>query len=96
MSGELNVHPTSENLTKSFISDFHELDKQMVYKHSHIPIISKVLQKLHVFQWATVLDLINGYYSIKLNSDDSSIHINSNLRCRKNTMYTSIKNVQFN
>jgi hypothetical protein len=48
------------------ISDFRELNKCIVRKPYPIPKISTTLQKLEGFTYATILDLIMGYYTIRL------------------------------
>ncbi len=48
------------------ISDFRELNKQIVRKPFPIPKISTTLQELEGFTYATTLDLNMGYYTIKL------------------------------
>jgi hypothetical protein len=48
------------------ISDFRELNKQIVRKPYPIPKISTTLQELEGFTYATTLDLYMGYYTIRL------------------------------
>ena len=48
------------------ISDFRELNKQIVRKLYLIPKISTTLQELEGFTYATTLDLNMGYYMIRL------------------------------
>jgi hypothetical protein len=48
------------------ISDFRELNKQIVRKPYPIPKISTTLQELEGFTYATTLDLNMGYYTIRL------------------------------
>jgi hypothetical protein len=48
------------------ISDFRELNKRIVRKPYPIPKISKILQELECFTYATALDLNMGYYTIRL------------------------------
>ncbi len=48
------------------ISDFRELNKQIVRKPYPIPKISTTLQELEGFTYATTLDLNMGYYTIGL------------------------------
>jgi hypothetical protein len=50
------------------ISDFRELNKQIVRKPYPIPKISTTLQELEGFTYATTLDLNMGYYIIRLDS----------------------------
>ena len=54
-----------------FISDFREVNKQIVRKPFPIPQISAVLQELEGFTFATALDLNMGYYTIWLDQDAS-------------------------
>jgi len=49
-----------------FISDFQELNKRILRKPYPIPNIQDMLLNLERFQWATSLDLIMGYYHIRL------------------------------
>ncbi len=48
------------------ISDFRELNKCIVRNPYPIPKISRILQELEGFTYATALDLIMGYYTIRL------------------------------
>ncbi len=48
------------------ISDFRELNKCIVRNPYPIPKISKILQELEGFTYATALDLNMGYYTIRL------------------------------
>jgi hypothetical protein len=48
------------------ISDFRELNKQIVRKPYPIPKISTTLQELEGFTYATTLDINMGYYTIRL------------------------------
>jgi hypothetical protein len=48
------------------ISDFRELNKRIVRKPYPIPKISRILQELECFTYATALDLNMGYYTIRL------------------------------
>ncbi len=49
------------------ITDFRELNKQIVRRPYPIPKISTTLQELEGFTYATALDLNMGYYTIRLN-----------------------------
>ncbi len=55
-----------KNYTVHTISDFWELNKQIVIKPYPIPKISTTLQELEGFTYATTLDLNMGYYTIRL------------------------------
>ena len=59
--------------TVCVVSDFWEVNKQIVRKLFPIPKISTVLQELERFTYATALDLNMGYYTIRLDSDASKI-----------------------
>jgi hypothetical protein len=48
------------------ISDFRELNKQIVRKPHPFPKISTTLQELKGFTYATTLDLNMGYFTIRL------------------------------
>ncbi len=51
------------------ISDFRELNKRIVRKPYPIPKISKILQELEGFTYATALDPNMGYYTIRKTLD---------------------------
>ncbi len=55
------------------ISDFRELNKHIVRKLYPIPKISKILQELEGFTYATALDLNMGYYTIRLDPMASKV-----------------------
>ncbi len=55
-----------KDYTVCTISDFRELNKQIVRKPYPIPKISTTLQELEGFTYATSLDLNMGYYTIRL------------------------------
>jgi hypothetical protein len=55
-----------KNHTVRTISDFRELNKQIVRKPYPIPKIGNTWQELEGFTCATTLDLITGYYTIRL------------------------------
>jgi hypothetical protein len=58
-----------KDYTVRTISDFRELNKQIVRKPYPIPIkISTTLHELECFTYATILDLNMGYYTIRLDS----------------------------
>jgi hypothetical protein len=74
--GVLEWQPSSRWASPSFIipkkdstvctiSDFRELNKRIVKKPYPIPKISKTLQELEGFTYATALDLNMGYYTIR-------------------------------
>ncbi len=56
------------------ISDFRELNKQIVRKPYHIPKISTTLHELECFTYATTLDLNMGYYTIRLHPTAARMH----------------------
>jgi hypothetical protein len=75
--GVLKWQPSSKWASPSFIiskkdhtvrtiSDFRELNKQIVRKPYPIPKINTTLQELEGFTYATTLDLDTGYYTIRL------------------------------
>jgi hypothetical protein len=66
------IIPKKDN-TVHFISDFREVNKQLVRKPFPIPKISTVLQELEGFTFPTALDLNMGYYTIRLDPDASKI-----------------------
>ena len=57
------------------ISDFcfREVSKRLVRKPFPIPKLSRVLQELEGFTFTTALDLNMGYYTIRLDTDASTI-----------------------
>jgi hypothetical protein len=55
-----------KDYTVRTISDFRELNKQIVRKPYPIPKTSTTLQELEGFTYATTLDLNMGYYTIRL------------------------------
>ncbi len=59
--------------TVCFLSDFQEVNKRLVRKPFPIPKISRVLQKIKGFSYATVLDHNMGYCTIRLDPDASKI-----------------------
>ena len=56
-----------------FISDFREVNKQIIRYPYPIPKISSVLQEMEGFTYATQLDLNMGYYTIRLDPDAQKI-----------------------
>jgi hypothetical protein len=82
--GVLERRPASEWALPSFIipkkdrtirilSDLWEVNKRFVRKPFPIPKISTVLQEIEGFTFATALDLNMGYYTIRLDPDESKI-----------------------
>ena len=59
------IIPKKDN-TVSVVSDFREINKQIVRTSFPIPKISTVLQELEGFAYATALDLNMGNYTIRL------------------------------
>ncbi len=59
------IIPKKDHIVRT-ISDFRELNKQIVRKPYPIPKISTTLQELEGFTYATTLDLNMGYYTIRL------------------------------
>ncbi len=55
-----------KDYTVRTISDFRELNKQIIRKPYPIPKISTTLQELEGFTYETTIDLNMGYYTIKL------------------------------
>jgi hypothetical protein len=63
------------NKTVLFRGNFWEVNKRLlVRKPSPIPKISKVLQELEGFTFATALDLNMDYFTIRLDPDASKIY----------------------
>jgi hypothetical protein len=61
------------NKTVCFISNFWEVKKRLIRKPFPIPKISTVLQELEGFTFTMALDLNMGYYTIRLDPDESRI-----------------------
>ena len=57
-----------------FLSDFCQLNKQMVRKPYPLPKISEILQELTGLSYATALDLKMGYYTIRLNPNAQRLY----------------------
>ncbi len=55
-----------KDMTVRTITDFWELNKQIVRRPYPVPKISTTLQELEGFTYATALDLNMGYYTIRL------------------------------
>jgi hypothetical protein len=66
------LHNTNKDNPVCCISDFREVNKQLVRKPFLIPKIN-MLQELEGFTFATALDLNMGYYTIPLDTDASKI-----------------------
>jgi hypothetical protein len=64
---------SKKDKTVCFVSDFQEVNKRLIRKPFPIPKISKVLQEIEGFSYATALDLNMGYYTIRLDPDASKI-----------------------
>ena len=62
-----------KNKTVRFLSDFREVNKQIIRRPFPIPKISSVLQEIEGFTYATALDLNMGYYTIRLDPDSQKI-----------------------
>ncbi len=71
------VSPTfitpKKDSTVCIISDFRELNKCIERKPLPFPKISTILQELEGFTYATALDLIMGYYTIRLDPTASKM-----------------------
>jgi hypothetical protein len=65
--------PTRTDLALKLLSDFWEVNKRLIRKPFPIPKISTVLQEIEGFSYATALDLNMGYYTIRLDPDESKI-----------------------
>ena len=55
------------------ISDFREMNKQIIWTPHPIPKIATMLQDMEGFTYATSLDLNMGYYTIRLDPDVQKI-----------------------
>ena len=71
--GFANIHNTKKDNTIWVVSDFREINKQIVRKSFPIPKISTVLEELEAFTYFTALDLNMGYFAIRLDPDVSKI-----------------------
>ena len=65
--------PPKQKQAIQFISDFWKVNKRMARKPFSTRKISKVLQELEGFTYATALDLNLGYYTITLDPNSSKI-----------------------
>ena len=68
-----NIHSTLLTTLYGVVSNFREVNKQLVRKPFQILKISSALQELDSFTYASVLDLNMGYYTIRLDPDASKI-----------------------
>jgi hypothetical protein len=59
--------------TVRFLGDFWDVNKRLIRKPFPIPKISTALQEINGFSYATALDLNMGYYTIRLDPDESKI-----------------------
>ena len=59
--------------TVQFLSDLHELNKQIVRKPYPLPKTSTLLQELKGFQYETALDLNMSYYTLHLDLKTSGM-----------------------
>ena len=57
----------------SYISDFRKLTKQIKCNSYPLPHIKDMLLKVSNFTYTTALDLVMGYYNIKLLDDASKL-----------------------
>ena len=62
-----------KNKTIRVLTDFRQLNQQIVRKPYPLPKINNMLQKLEDFRYATSLDLNMGYYHIELSPNSSRI-----------------------
>jgi hypothetical protein len=67
------LHNTKKDSNVCFISDFMEVNKQLVRKPFPISKISTDLKEFDGFTFATALDLNISYYTIHLDPDASKI-----------------------
>ena len=66
------IQPKTNGIVR-ILTDFRELNKLLVRKPFPLPKISTVMHELEVFTYETALDLIMGYYTIRLDPDASQI-----------------------
>ncbi len=71
--GVANIYHTQKGSTMHTISDFRELNKHIVRKPYPVPKISVILQELEGFTYATALDIIMGYCTIRLDPTASEM-----------------------
>jgi hypothetical protein len=62
-----------KNGTVRFISEFRRLNEELKRKLYPIPKITKMLQELEKFVYATSLELNMGYYTIRLHPDSQKL-----------------------
>ena len=56
-----------------FLSDFRNLNKQLLCKPYPMPKFNEILSKLEYFQYSISLNLNMGYYHIQLTEDASNL-----------------------
>jgi hypothetical protein len=71
--GLANLHHTKKDNNVWVVSNFGEINKQIVRKPFPMPKISTVLQELEGFIYTTALDLNMGYHTIRLDPNMSII-----------------------
>ena len=67
------ITPKKE-VTVGFITDYRRLNQKLVIKPYPLPRISKTMQHLEGFQYATALCFNMGYYNIRLLSNSQDIN----------------------
>ena len=68
------IHHSKEGWKKpQVLTDFCQLNKNLIRKPYPLPKISEVLQQLEGLTFATALDLKMGYYTLRLDPDAQSI-----------------------
>ena len=68
-----NIYTTKKTGDVRVLTDFRELNKCLKRKPYPIPKIKDLLQTLMGFQWATALDLSQGYYHIPLDEESQQL-----------------------
>ena len=48
------------------VTDFQEVNKEIVQKPYSVPLIREIKSKIGQFKYATAIDLLMGYYSMEL------------------------------
>jgi hypothetical protein len=56
-----------------FLTDLCQLNKCLIRKPVHLPLIDQVISKVQSFTFATCLDLIRGYYHFKLDKASKTL-----------------------
>jgi hypothetical protein len=71
--GALCLFRAKKNGGARFLSDLQQLNKCLIRKPAHLPLIDEVLRKIQGFTFATCLDLNRRYYDFELDEDSKKL-----------------------